>query len=284
MPPIYDLHAHTLHSDGSLSPTELANRAKTNGVTTLAVTDHDVTDGLAEATAVGREIGLHVVPGVEISVSWQRQTLHVLGLAIDPANQTLQQGLAKLREFRDWRAHEIDRRLSKKRIPDAYTGARKLARGAILSRTHFAQFLTEQGYVNSMSQAFKQYLGDGKVAHVSGEWATLEQTLEWIRSANGVAVLAHPARYKLSATKMRRLLGEFKEGGGVGIEVLSGSHSAAENVEYTQMAVAHGLLGSCGSDYHGPEKAWVELGRLPTFPAAVTPVWSLFSERGVAHG
>jgi 3',5'-nucleoside bisphosphate phosphatase len=280
MPAIYDLHAHTYCSDGSLSPTDLVRRAHANGVTTLAVTDHDVTDGLAEAQAAARDLGcIEVLSGVEISVTWQRSTLHVVGLAIDPANEPLQSGLTKLREFRGWRAHEIDRRLQKKNIRGGYAHASQLARGAILSRTHFAQFLAQQGYVDNIGQAFKQYLGDGRAADVPGKWATLDEALGWIHGAGGVAVLAHPARYKLSASKWRRLLADFKASGGRAIEVISGTHSAAENAHYAEVAVANGLLASIGSDYHGPDKPWVELGRLPMLPATVTPVWASWGNR-----
>jgi 3',5'-nucleoside bisphosphate phosphatase len=274
MPGIYDLHAHTLHSDGSLSPAELVTRAGFNGVTTLAITDHDVTDGVAEAQTAGRQLGVEVLPGVEISVTWQRQTLHVVGLGIDAADVSLQQGLARLREFRRWRALEIDRRLRRKNIAGAYEYVRRVARGAVLSRTHFAQFLMEHGYVTSTGQAFKQYLGDGCAAHVPGQWAELEQALGWIRAAGGTAVLAHPARYKLTASKWRRLLGEFKESGGQGIEVVSGSHTPQDNAHYARIAFAHDLLASVGSDYHGPEKPWTELGRLPPLPPQTTPIWA----------
>lgn len=283
MSAIYDLHAHTLRSDGSLSPTELVARASTNGVTTLAVTDHDVTDGLAEAATAGQHLGVEVWPGVEISVSWERGTLHVVGLGIDAACAPLQAGLARLREFRDWRAHEIDRRLQKKNITGAYESARRLARGAILSRTHFAQALVEQGYVLDAGQAFKQFLGDGRVAAVPGKWAALDEAIGWIRAAGGVAVLAHPARYKISATKWRRLIDEFKAAGGLAIEVVSGSHNAAENAHYAQVARANGLFGSVGSDYHGPEKPWVDLGRLAPLPPDVMPVWDAISNKEAAH-
>lgn len=273
----YDLHAHTTCSDGTLSPTELVTRAHANGVGALAVTDHDVTDGLAEAGAAAARAGIRLVPGVEVSVTWQRQTLHVVGLCIDPAYEQLQRGLEGLRDFRVWRAQEIGRRLGKKNIGGAFDQARAMARGAVISRTHFARFLLSQGYVTTMGQAFKQYLARGRAAYVPGQWATLDEAIAWIRGAGGVAVMAHPTRYGLTSAKMRRMLQEFKESGGGAIEVASGSQSADEAAHATRLAVEFELLGSCGSDYHGPEKAWADLGKLPPLAPEVEPVWSSFA-------
>lgn len=251
-------------------------RARTNGVGALAVTDHDVTDGLAEAEAAAAMEGVRLVPGVEISVTWQRQTVHIVGLCIDVGNEPLQRGLAKLREFRVWRAQEIGRRLGKKNITGAYDYVRGIARGAVISRTHFAHFLVAQGYVPSAGQAFKQYLARGRIGYVPGEWASLEDAVSWIRGAGGIAVVAHPARYKYTASKMRRLLSEFKECGGGAIEVASGSQPLGEAEHLRRLAADHALLGSVGSDYHGPEKAWVDLGRLPVLAPSITPVWTAF--------
>lgn len=272
----YDLHAHTNFSDGTLTPRELVERARTNGVDGLALTDHDVTDGLAEAAAAARDAGIKLIPGVEISVTWQRQTVHIVGLCIEASHAPLQEGLARLREFRVWRAEEIGRRLGKKNIAGAYEYARGIARGSVISRTHFAHFLVSRGYVPSASQAFKQYLARGRPAHVPGQWASLEDAVTWIRGAGGIAVIAHPARYNYTASKMRRLLNEFKECGGAAIEVASGSQSPAEAQHMTRLAGEHELLGSAGSDFHGPEKPWVDLGRLPPLAPSVTPVWSAF--------
>lgn len=274
-----DLHTHTLRSDGTLTPTDLVTRAHAHGVKILALTDHDVTDGLAEATATATALGMQLVPGVEISVTWEGQTLHIVGLAIDPAHDALQQGLARLREFRNWRAREMDRRLAKKRITGAFDYASNLARGSILSRTHFARFLVDRGYVRTMGDAFKHYLTRGRPGHVPGQWATLAQAVGWICDSGGIAVIAHPARYKLTSGKRRRLLDEFKACGGRGIEVISGSHSATDNEHYAELAVREALLASVGSDYHGPEKPWVELGRLPALPAGCTPVWESLATR-----
>jgi 3',5'-nucleoside bisphosphate phosphatase len=269
----YDLHSHSLRSDGTLTPAELVMRAHAAGVEVLALTDHDVTDGLDEASAAAGRLGMALIAGVEISVSWQGQTVHILGLNIDPAHHGLQQGLAHLREFRQWRAVEIGRRLHKRRIEGAYEGARRLAQGTIVSRTHFARFLVDQGYVRGMPQAFRQFLARGKPGHVPGQWAALAEAVGWIRAAGGQAVVAHPARYKLSAGKLHRLLDEFRECGGEAIEVISGSHTPEANRHLARIACEQNFLASAGSDYHGPEKTWMELGRLPALPDGCVPVW-----------
>lgn len=273
----YDLHAHTVYSDGTLTPADLVARAYANGVEVLALTDHDVTDGVHEATAAARRIGMRLVPGVEISATWQRQTLHVLGLCIDCGNERLQQGLARLRESRIGRAQEIGRRLKKKNIVGAYDAASGIARGSVISRTHFAHFLVAKGYVPSSGQAFRQYLARGRVAYVPGRWADLAEAVTWIRGAGGIAVLAHPARYQLTASKLRRLLQEFKECGGQAMEVLSASQSHAKAEHLTRLALELGLYASAGSDYHGPEKPWVDLGRLPVLASSLNPVWQAFA-------
>lgn len=275
----YDLHTHSLHSDGTLAPAELVRRAHANGVEVLALTDHDVTDGLAEAADAARGLGLTFIPGVEISVTWMNQTLHIVGLNIDPAHPELQAGLAGLREFRHWRAQEIDRRLAKKRIVGALDGAARHAKGAILSRTHFARFLVEQRHARDMAQAFKLFLARGKPAHVSGRWAPLGDAVRWIRGAGGVAVIAHPARYKLTAGKLRKLLGEFRDCGGQAIEVVAGRHDADTARHFAVVAQEHGLLASVGSDYHGPEGGWGDLGRVAPLPDGCTPVWEAWTAR-----
>ena len=281
-PTRYDLHTHSLQSDGTLTPAELVTRARTAGVDVLALTDHDVTDGIVEAQATAAMLGMRLIAGVEISVTWQGQTVHIVGLNIDTADHALQQGLSRLREFRQWRAVEIGRRLQKRRIEGAYEGARHLAKGKIVSRTHFARFLVEQGYVRGMQQAFKQFLASGKPGHVPGQWATLDEAVSWIRSAGGQAVVAHPARYKLSAGKLLRLFGEFRECGGEAIEVISGSHTPESNRHFARIAAEQDFLASAGSDYHGPEKTWMDLGRLPALPDGCVPVWRDWEMTGLA--
>ncbi len=270
----YDLHTHSLASDGSLTPGELVQRAAAAGVGVLALTDHDETAGVAEAAAAASQAGIRLVPGVEVSVTWNGATVHVVGLQVDPENPDLVAGLAELRRFRDWRAEEIGRRLAKHGVTGAFEAARTLARGRIVSRTHFAQFLAAEGHAKDVRDVFRRFLRRGKPGHVPGQWASLEAAIGWIRAAGGVAVVAHPARYDLTMTRLRRLLGEFVEVGGGGIEVVSGSHSRDDILKIGRLAQAFRLPASAGSDYHGPENVWIELGRLPSLPEGCEPIWA----------
>jgi predicted metal-dependent phosphoesterase TrpH len=269
----FDLHSHTLRSDGVLTPTELVQRAAEKGVDVLALTDHDVTDGIAEASAAASEAGIELIPGVEVSVSWEGRTIHVVGLAIDPANTELDQGLARLRAMRNERGRDIGERLERAGVENAHAGASEYAQGEILSRTHFARFLVDRGYAADVGKAFRDYLRKGKPGHVRNDWVSLEQGVSWIRAAGGTAVIAHPARYKMSAGAMRRMLGEFRESGGHGVEVVCGNYNAAEAERFARLAREFDLLSSCGSDFHGPEQHWLELGKLAPFPAGCIPVW-----------
>ena len=272
----YDLHSHSTASDGTLPPGELVRRARGAGVEVLALTDHDTLAGLAEAAEAAGELGMRLVPGVEISVSWNGHTVHVLGLDVDPASAALRQGLARLCEYRGWRAREIGRRLEKAGIAGAYAGASALAQGELVGRTHFARFLVQAGHARDLREVFRRFLVQGRPGHVSGEWAALEEVLHWIRDAGGLAVIAHPARYRMTRSKLRRLLGEFRELGGQGLEVVSGSHSKDECFTMARHARDFGLLASAGSDYHGPENPWINLGQLPELPHGCSPVWTRF--------
>ncbi len=269
----YDLHSHSTASDGTLAPAALLARARDAGVGVLALTDHDTLDGIAEAERAARGSGLSLIPGVEVSVSWNRMTIHVLGLNVRPDHRPLLEGLAGLKDFRVWRAEEIARRLEKSGIRGALDGARRHCKGGILSRTHFAHFLVDAGRAPSVRDVFRHYLVRGKPGYVGGEWASLEDALDWILAAGGLPVIAHPARYGLTRSKLNRLVSEFREAGGVGIEVVSGSHSRDETLHMAAVSRSHELYASCGSDYHGPEKPWVELGRLRALPDGCTPIW-----------
>jgi hypothetical protein len=241
----------------------------------MALTDHDTLNGIAEAKVAAAEQGLTLIPGVEISVNWGGRVIHILGLGLDPAALELNNGLERLRDYRGWRAKEIGRRLGVKGIEGAYEGALALSGDEeFVGRTHFARLLVQRGYAATVRDVFKRYLVKGKPGHVSGEWASLEEALVWILDAGGQAVIAHPARYSFTGFKMRRLMGEFRELGGVAIEVVSGSHSRDEAYLYAQRARESSLLASAGSDYHGPEHPYLELGRLPKLPPGCTPIWA----------
>ncbi len=270
---IYDLHSHSTASDGTLTPTQLIRRAHEAGVSVLALTDHDSTGGIAEAQQAASTCGLRLVPGAEISVTWQGTTIHIVALGIDPNNPRLQRGLKKLVEFRHWRAQEIGRKLEKAGINGAYEAARSLSNGTLISRTHFARFLVEQGKAKDMRALFRHYLVKGKPGYVHGEWASLDEAVGWIRGAGGQAVIAHPARYRMTRTKLRKLIRDFRDAGGEALEVVSGSHSVDEAFTMAAHAKDYELLSSVGSDFHSPEQSWTELGRLTPLPHGCVPVW-----------
>jgi hypothetical protein len=275
---IPDLHTHSTASDGTLAPAALVERAAAAGIRVLALTDHDTTDGLTEAQMAARSQGITLVPGVEVSVTWGGRTIHILGLNIEPHHPNLRQGLEGLVAFRDWRAEEIGRRLAKQGIEGAYAGARALSNGRLIGRTHFARFLVGRRLAADERDCFKRFLVNGKPGHVAGAWASLEAAVGWIRAAGGQAVIAHPARYKLTRTRLLRLLGEFRELGGAGLEVVCGSHGRDDAFNFARHAREQRLLASAGSDFHGPQlsvfsRPWIGLGRLPPLPEGCTPIW-----------
>jgi predicted metal-dependent phosphoesterase TrpH len=269
----YDLHAHSTASDGTLAPEALMRRAHDAGVQVMALTDHDTLEGLPAAERAARSIGLGFVPGVEISVTWEGITVHIVGLSVDYEDAVLQRGLSGLRAFRDWRAEEIGRRLDKHGIPGGYEAARELSNGRLISRTHFARHLVAQGHAKDLRDVFRRFLVSGKPGFVPGQWASLADAVGWIRAAGGEAVIAHPARYKVSRSKLRRLIGEFAELGGSALEVVSGSHSRDDYFAMAHHTRDFDLAASAGSDYHGPEHPWIELGRLPDLPVGCRAIW-----------
>ncbi len=277
--PRYDLHCHSTYSDGLLAPAAVVARAAARGVDVLALTDHDETSGLAEAAQAALESGITLIRGSELSVSWEGITIHVIALGIDPDNATLADGLATIRSGRVARARRMADALAEAGIGGAYEGAMKYVTSErLISRMHFARFLVETGRVNSVKDVFNRYLVQGKPGYVPHAWATLSQALGWIRAAGGQPVLAHPGRYRVTRTAMRRLLSEFQDAGGAGIEVLSSSHTPAQYAEFATLARVYGLRASSGSDYHGPGESTVDLGDMPDLPAGVVPIWQDWPE------
>jgi hypothetical protein len=271
----FDLHNHSTRSDGLLSPTQLIELAARGGVDAVALTDHDTTEGLAEAAEAARRLGIGWVPGVEISVSWGDTTLHIVGLGIDPEAGVMIEGLKSIRDGRRGRAELVSAALAKLGIAGALEGALALAPNeSVLSRTHFARFLAQSGAVKDTQRAFDKYLGKGKPAYVAHQWATLPDAVAWIRASGGVAVLAHPGRYPLKPWARAEMLEEFRRLGGEGIEVVTGSHRPEEYATWRKAAQDYGFLASRGADYHGPGESPYEPGRLPPLPALLEPVWS----------
>ncbi len=269
-----DLHCHSNVSDGVLTPLQLAARAKANGVAVWALTDHDEVDGIAAARAAATDLGMHYVPGVEISITWAGETVHIVGLQIDETNAVLVNGLAATRNGRERRARDIAAQLAAHGIPDAYQGALKyVGNPDLISRTHFARYIIELGVQPNISEVFRHFLVEGKPGFVPHRWATLTEAVGWIRGAGGIAIIAHPGRYKYSDLAFGVLFDEFKQLGGTAIEVVTGSHSVDQYEYYAKVANAYGFLASRGSDFHGPGESRVDLGMLPSLPSNVQPVW-----------
>ncbi|MDD5296308.1 MAG: PHP domain-containing protein [Rhodocyclaceae bacterium] len=270
----FDLHCHSSISDGTLPPAEVVRRAAANGVRLLALTDHDDVAGIAEARASAAEVGITLVAGVEISVSWRGHQVHIVGLGLDPENAELVSQLKAMRDGRFGRAQRMAEELARLGIPGALEGAARYAGGSIIGRTHFARFLVEQGIARDVKSVFDHYLGTGKPGYVPHEWASLSDTVGWIRGAGGIAVIAHPFRYKLSSNERSNLYKEFKALGGEGIEVAYGSANEQERRDAASAARRHGFLASCGSDFHGPGESMIDLGNVPPMPEDLTPVWA----------
>ena len=270
---LIDLHCHSTVSDGVLTPTELVDYAAEKGIRVLALTDHDDLAGLAVARDIAEKHGMQFINGVEISVTWRRRTLHIVGLKINPEYMPLVEGLANIRAGRHTRAVGIAQALEKVGIHGALEGAYEYSKGGIISRTHFARFLIEKGYAKDTKAVFKHYLVKGKPGYIEHQWASLEDAMTWIIGSGGVAVIAHPGRYDLGRVTMLELMHEFRALGGSAIEVVTGSHTVDQYQEFAKMAKSFDLASSMGSDYHGKGQAYIDMGRLPSLPSNCLPVW-----------
>ncbi len=275
-----DLHCHSVVSDGTLQPEDLATRAKANGVALWALTDHDEIGGQHRARDAARAIGLDTLSGCEISVSFAGITVHIVGLGFDADDATLRDGLATTRGGRGARAREMSDALAKVGIKGAYDGALKfVGNPELIGRTHFARFLVEVGACADTHEVFRRFLTEGKPGYVPHRWASLGEAVRWITGAGGMAVIAHPGRYKFTPTEEYALFTEFIAHGGRGVEVVTGSHTVAEYRKYADMALEFGLLASRGSDFHSPNESHTDLGSLPDLPGQLTPVWSALQHR-----
>lgn len=273
---LVDFHSHTLASDGSLSAAELIARALERGVDRLAITDHDTIDGYLQAKNIVASTPLDLISGIEFSTVWGKIGVHIVGLHFDEHNTQLLAGIEHQQQARLARAQLIAAKLEKLGFTGALQGAQHYSQGNQLGRPHFAQFLVEQGHVKSIQQAFKRYLGAGKPGDVKAVWPAMSEIIQWVNDSGGVAVLAHPLYYKMTATKLRALISDFKQAGGRAIEVVSGVQSNDKTQYLTELANRFGLAASCGSDFHHPQAAWSDLGKVSALPADATPVWDLW--------
>jgi len=271
-----DLHCHSTVSDGLLAPAALVARARANGVDLLALTDHDEIGGLDAAIEAAAAEGLRFVTGVEISVSWgDDQTVHIVGLNFDHTEPALVAGLGRVRGGRDARAGRMAAELARFGIDGAYEGALKYAGNpALISRSHFARYIVERGFAPDVKTVFDHWLAKDKPGYVSHPWAELHEAIGWIVGAGGTAVIAHPGRYRLTPAERRELYVAFKELGGQGLEVVSGSHNESEQREYAGICREFGFLASRASDFHGPGESYIDLGRMAQLPPDLTPVWA----------
>ncbi len=268
-----DLHCHSLASDGSLSPAELVERASLNGVRCLALTDHDTIAGQAEAHRVAKKFGVEMISGIELSCTWRSFNIHILGYHFDLESDVIKDAERSQAKSRLDRAEAIAERLAKKGFADLLEPAQTLALNGIAGRPHFAQAMVEKEYVSSISEAFKKYLGAGKVGDVKSFWPELSCVVDWIVRSGGTAVIAHPRKYNMTLSKLRELIADFKAAGGAGIELITSGQKQGETGMLADLCQRLDLCASLGSDFHSPEYRWAELGRIPPLPDSVTPVW-----------
>ncbi len=278
MPTAIDLHCHSTISDGLYSPEELVAHAHAQGIKVLALTDHDDMSGLGRARKAAEQHGMQFINGVEISVTWKKRTLHILGLKVDPDYTPLKTALDAVKQGRLDRAKLMAEGLEKVGIAGSFEGAQRMAGNSIMTRSHFARFLVEAGHVKNVKTVFKKYLVKGKPGFVEHEWMSLEEAVALIKGSGGVAVIAHPGRYDLGRTNMPLLMHAFRTYGGEAIEVVTGSHTPPQYTQFAKIAHQFSLKASLGSDFHGPGMSYIEMGRIAALPANCIPVWQDWEE------
>ncbi len=267
---IIDLHCHTNMSDGALTPNQLIDLAVKRGVGMLSITDHDTLDAYAHISAVPSNIRL--IPGIELSSRWRKQGVHIVGLNIDLSNEAMASAVTQQSDVRLQRAHEISNRLGRLGFDNCLEGAQRFAQNQI-GRPHFAEHLIEVGAVKNANEAFKKYLGAGKAGDIKEHWPAIDTVVQWIRRAGGIAVLAHPSKYKMTRTKLTELLNDFSIAGGEAMEVVSGLQVPSVTRDLAGLCKKFNLLASCGSDFHAPDKKWAALGMTSNLPDTCNPVW-----------
>lgn len=275
----YDLHSHTKYSDGSLSAQALIALAIERGITHLAITDHDTVQAHLQLTENNNSYAtekINIIKGIELSSQWNNMGVHIVGLNIDIHSTAITAAVKHQTQLRIERVKTIAKKLLQRGFPDITQGAMILAGDGQVGRPHIAQHMVDEGLVSSVGQAFNKYLGAGKVGDISSVWPDLECVVEWINAAGGLAVLAHPSRYKMTRTKRRRLMADFSDAGGQAIEVCAGNQVPGVAEEMAAVCDEFGFHASVGSDFHNPDYKWVKLGQYPSLPKACRPVWELF--------
>ncbi|MDC6455519.1 PHP domain-containing protein [Candidatus Pseudothioglobus singularis] len=269
-----DLHNHSYYSDGLLSPSEVVRLASNANCDLFSLTDHDTTDGIAEAKLEADKLGLNLINGVEISAFWKNMAIHIVGLGVDINNDILQAGLEHHKELRKMRAEKIALSLSRSGIKGALEKTQMISGGHMLTRTHFAQMLIQEGYCKDMNSVFRRYLTGKKPGGVRVEWKDFDEVINWIQSAGGMAFIAHPFRYRMTHTKIKNMIKDFKDASGDGFEVVNANSSEEEISLGNQWSEDHDLLASCGSDFHGWPNQRVQIGNLNVLPNPKRAVWS----------
>ena len=273
-----DLHTHSNKSDGELSPYDLVTKASDKGIQMLALTDHDTVSGLGDAKKAAVKKNINLINGVELSTQWDNKTIHIVGLNIEAENTLLIKACKKLKALRKERAKKISQKLSKVGITGAYEYTKKVAVNGNITRFHFAQFLIEQKYAENQADVFKKFLVKNKPGYISVNWPNLNETINLVNSIGGIAVIAHPLRYKITATKLRKLIDEFKQCGGKAIEVITGRNISKEVAVASNYTKKYNLAASIGSDFHNESISWNRLGELPLLPENLVPVWELWEK------
>lgn len=268
-----DLHTHSLCSDGFLSPTQLVNLAAERGIKLLSLTDHDTLDGLDEATKTANQNNIAFVPGIELSSSWEKGDIHIVGLGVDPTATALYNGVEQMRTHRQERTHKMIEKLIKAGVSSKIADIVHFYGRDHLGRAHFARYLEKMGACRSEEAAFKQYLGRGKPAFVSSGWLPYTEAISWITQAGGIALLAHPQHYHLTSTKLDLLLGRFVAAGGEGMEIQPLHSTPTVHKQLLHKLDSFNLMGSVGSDFHGKEHQLTSFGQPFTIPDNVRPVW-----------
>ncbi|MBL4608419.1 MAG: PHP domain-containing protein [Pseudomonadales bacterium] len=269
----YDLHSHSIFSDGDLTPEDLIREASAGGVNVLALTDHDTVDGLPRAEAAAKIAGITLVDGVEISTRWEKLDIHILGLGVDVNNSTLIDGLKFHQTERVTRAQQVSKKFEKLGIEGMWEEVSQQVKTHYVGRPDFARVLIKRGVVNNFQSAFTKYLAAGKPAYVATDWASIPEAVSWITAAGGVALVAHPGRYRITRTKLAKLLACFKESGGEGMEVLYSGQALSKTQDLARLSKQFGLVASAGSDFHGFSYPGMRFGALAEMPSGCETLW-----------